>query len=279
VCFAFAGTIRDAFLIKNDLMRSSKTSGLPRKTHVIRFTRNLCVYLFPEVEGCARCSVTMRQLRRELVRVLYPVFHKDKKEAKQLARAYLESVGHIQKILRSDAEFISASDPAASGPDEVIMTYPGFFAIMVYRLAHSMHNLGVPLIPRVMTEHAHSVTGIDIHPGANIGECFCIDHGNGVVIGESTVIGRNVKIYQGVTLGALSVKKEDASRKRHPTVEDHVIIYAGSTILGGQTVVGHHSIVGGNVWLTESLPPHSVIYQETQNTIKQRSSGNKRQDT
>ncbi len=258
-------------------MRNSGTSKLPRKTHVIRFTKNLCIYLFPEVEGCSRCSVSLRQLRRELLRILYPVFYQDKKEAKQLVQTYMEKAGDMQKMLRSDAQFIADNDPAASGTDEVIMTYPGFFAIMVYRLAHSMHQLGVSLVPRVMTEYANSVTGIDIHPGANIGECFCIDHGNGVVIGESTIIGENVKIYQGVTLGALSVKKRDASRKRHPTVEDNVVIYAGSTILGGQTVVGHHSIIGGNVWLTESLPSYSVIYQETNNTIKKRSSENKTQ--
>ncbi len=254
-------------------MKTSRALGLPRKTHVIRFTKKLCVFLFPEVEGCSRCSVSLRQLRRQLLHLLYPVFYSDKKEAKQVVQTYMDTIFDIQTMLRSDARFITDSDPAASGTNEVIMTYPGFSAIMVYRLAHSLHNLGLTLIPRVMTEYAHTITGIDIHPGARIGESFCIDHGNGVVIGESAIIGKNVKIYQGVTLGALSVKKRDATLKRHPTVEDGVVIYAGSTILGGKTVVGHQSIVGGNVWLTESLPPYSVIYQETKNTVKKRKQG------
>jgi serine O-acetyltransferase len=153
-------------------------------------------------------------------------------------------------------------DPAARSRSEVIRTYPGFYAISAYRVAHKLVELGVPGIPRIITEHAHSRTGIDIHPEARIGNHFCIDHGTGVVIGETTVIGNHVKIYQGVTLGALSVNKEDAQRKRHPTLEDNVVVYAGATILGGETVIGQGSIIGGNVWLTRSVPAGSKIYYQ-----------------
>jgi serine O-acetyltransferase len=179
-------------------------------------------------------------------------------------------------LLYRDAKYISESDPAATGVDEVIMAYPGFYAIAVQRLAHQLFIQGVPLIPRVMTEYAHSKTGIDIHPGAEIGSEFSIDHGTGVVIGETAVIGNRVKLYQGVTIGALSVSKELASTKRHPTIEDNVIIYAGSTILGGNTVIGHDSIIGGNVWLTSSVPPYSLVYHESKITVRDR---NDRQNT
>jgi serine O-acetyltransferase len=171
----------------------------------------------------------------------------------------------VYEMLLKDAEAIFHGDPAAASQTEVIRTYPGFYAIAVYRLAHEFFQLEVPLIPRILTEHAHSITGIDIHPGARIGERFCIDHGTGVVIGETVNIGDEVKLYQGVTLGALSVRKELAQTKRHPTIEDRVVIYSGATILGGDTVVGHDAIIGGNVWLTTSVPPFSKVYY-TENT-------------
>jgi serine O-acetyltransferase len=151
-------------------------------------------------------------------------------------------------------------DPAAKSYEEVILSYPGFEAITVHRLAHFFWNAQVPLIPRMMSELAHSRTGIDIHPGATIGESFFIDHGTGVVIGETTIIGKNVKLYQGVTLGALSVKKEEGNRKRHPTIEDDVTIYSNATILGGATIIGKGSTIGGNVWITESVPPNTMVY-------------------
>lgn len=168
----------------------------------------------------------------------------------------------LYDMLDKDAQTILDGDPAANNEFEVIRTYPGFFAISFYRLAHELLKLNVPLIPRILTEYAHSHTGIDIHPGAEIGEHFFIDHGTGIVIGETTIIGDYVKLYQGVTLGALSVKKYMKFTKRHPTVEDHVVIYSGATILGGDTVIGHHSIIGGNVWLTKSVPPHSTVYHK-----------------
>jgi serine O-acetyltransferase len=164
--------------------------------------------------------------------------------------------------LLDDANAFTKFDPASESVEEVILCYPGFFSIAVYRLAHVLYNLRVPILPRVMTEYAHSITGVDIHPGAQIGKCFFIDHGTGTVIGETTLIGDNVKIYQGVTLGALFVEKKMAKKKRHPTIEDNVIIYARSTILGGETVIGHDTVIGGNVWLTESVPPNSLVYQK-----------------
>jgi serine O-acetyltransferase len=168
----------------------------------------------------------------------------------------------LYEKINQDVTATFEGDPAAKSRSEVIRTYPGFYAIAAYRVANELHKLGVQGVPRMITEHAHSKTGIDIHPAAKIGLHFCIDHGTGIVIGETAVIGNHVKIYQGVTLGALSVSKEDAERKRHPTLEDNVVVYAGATILGGETVIGHDSVVGGNVWLTRSVPPYSKIYYQ-----------------
>lgn len=179
-----------------------------------------------------------------------------------VAGQFFDRIPVLYALLNKDASAILKGDPAARNEFEVIRTYPGFFAISFYRLAHELLKLEVPLLPRILTEYAHSHTGIDIHPGARIGEYFFIDHGTGIVIGETTEIGDHVKLYQGVTLGALSVKKDMRDVKRHPTVEDHVVIYSGATILGGQAVIGHHSIIGGNVWLTKSVPPHSTVYHK-----------------
>lgn len=183
-------------------------------------------------------------------------------QAAQLRNAFFDALPEIHARLEEDITAMFEGDPAAKTRDEVVRTYPGFYAIAGYRIAHLLHKLGVAGTPRIITEHAHSRTGIDIHPAAEIGSHFCIDHGTGIVIGETSVIGNHVKIYQGVTLGALSVNKEDAEKKRHPTLEDNVVVYAGATILGGETVIGHHSVVGGNVWLTSSIPPHSKIYYQ-----------------
>ena len=167
-------------------------------------------------------------------------------------------------MLAKDIAAAYEGDPAAKYHDEIIFSYPGLFTVTVYRIAHKLHVLGVPLIPRIMSEYAHGQTGIDIHPGVEIGDSFFIDHGTGVVIGETTIIGNRVRIYQGVTLGALSLNKKECeelrNRKRHPTIEDDVIIYANATILGGSTVIGARSIIGGNVWLTESVPPHTTVF-------------------
>ena len=184
----------------------------------------------------------------------------------RLALKLLQAVPAIRKILATDVKACFEGDPAARSYDEIIFSYPGIYAIAVYRVAHELFSYDVPLLPRIMTEHAHSVTGIDIHPGAQIGESFVIDHGTGVVIGETTIIGRNVRIYQGVTLGALSLPKNAAEKfrgkKRHPTIEDDVIIYSGATILGGDTVIGTRAVIGGNVWLTESVAPDTTVMME-----------------
>jgi serine O-acetyltransferase len=185
----------------------------------------------------------------------------------RLALRLLEEVPSIRKTLATDVAASYDGDPAARSYDEIIFSYPGIFAIAVYRVANRLFEYGVPLLPRIMTEYAHSVTGIDIHPGAEIGESFVIDHGTGVVIGETTKIGKSVRIYQSVTLGALSLPKNSGNqyrgKKRHPTIEDDVIIYAGATILGGDTVIGARSVIGGNVWLTQSIPPDTTVILES----------------
>jgi len=192
-------------------------------------------------------------------------------QGQRIALAFLESIPSIRKKLATDVRAIFDGDPAAKSYDEIIFSYPGVFAITVYRAAHKLFEFQVPLLPRIMSEHAHSLTGIDIHPGAEIGERFAIDHGTGVVIGETTVIGRNVRLYQGVTLGALSLPKDAGKRlkgkKRHPTIEDDVIIYSGATILGGDTVIGARSVIGGNVWITESVPPDTKVILESPRLI------------
>lgn len=187
---------------------------------------------------------------------------------------YFETLPSIATMLDIDVNAAFTGDPAAYSKEEVIVTYPGFYAVCVYRLAHALNDLGVPLLPRLMSEYAHEKTGIDIHPGAEIEEGFFIDHGTGVVIGETSVIGKNVKIYQGVTLGALSVKKKLQKQKRHPTIESDVVIYANSTILGGETVIGRASIIGGNVWLTQSMPEKSVVFNKLETGHTQGSNGN-----
>ncbi len=178
------------------------------------------------------------------------------------AVAFLRTVPRTRALLSKDVLAAFHGDPAANGVEEVIFSYPSIEAITVHRIAHELFLQGVPMLPRIMAEHAHSISGIDIHPGARIGESFFIDHGTGVVIGETTEIGDHVKVYQGVTLGALSLERDPEmgrGQKRHPTIEEHVTIYAGATILGGETVIGAHSVIGGNVWLVESVPPHSRI--------------------
>ncbi len=185
--------------------------------------------------------------------------NKNEANSSDITESFFNQLPKLAEILDLDAQAALAGDPAAYSREEVIVTYPGFYAVCIHRLAHALHQLKVPLIPRLMSEYAHEKTGIDIHPGATIGESFFIDHGTGVVLGETAIIGKNVKIYQGVTLGALSVKKKMQSIKRHPTIEDDVVIYANSTILGGDTVIGKGSVIGGNTWIMESVPAGSVV--------------------
>ncbi len=189
-----------------------------------------------------------------------------REQAQELGLAFISQLPAIRATAQTDVDAAFAGDPAAASKDEIIFCYPGLFAITVYRLAHALHQLQISTIPRIMTEYAHSVTGIDIHPGATIGNYFFIDHGTGVVIGETTTIGDHVKIYQGVTLGGLSTRGGQSLRgiKRHPTIEDYVTIYAGASILGGETVIGHHSVIGANAFITESVPSCTTVTNKEQ---------------
>ena len=186
---------------------------------------------------------------------------RDPQKSEEICLEFFRNIPKVRALVQTDLQAAFEGDPAASGKEEIVYSYPGLFAITVYRLAHVLHTLGVPMIPRIMTEHAHSVTGIDIHPGATIGEHFFIDHGTGIVIGETTVIGNRVKIYQGVTLGALSTRGGQTLRgkRRHPTIQDNVTIYAGASILGGDTVIGQDCVIGSNVFITESVAPYTTV--------------------
>ena len=188
----------------------------------------------------------------------------DSVEAQKICALYMKEFFNLSEKVNLDANAMLEGDPAAKNISEVLICYPGLFAIAVYRLAHFFYQNKLNLLPRILGEIAHEKTGIDIHPGAQIGKPFFIDHGTGIVIGESSIIGNNVKIYQGVTLGALSVDKSLAQTKRHPTIEDNCVIYSHATILGGETIIGAHSVIGGNVWMTKSVAPHSVVYHKSE---------------
>jgi serine O-acetyltransferase len=253
-----------------------RTSALPLKREVAAFIDTLLGLLFPQLsdEGDATADEIQARLslvRRDL-RVLLSELE-DSAHAEELAAGFALTLPDLDERIRRDADAIVAGDPAAESLDEVIAAYPGFLAIAIHRVAHELHRRGVRILPRLLAEVAHTRTGIDIHPGASIGRSFCIDHGTGVVIGETAVIGDDVKIYQGVTLGALSVSKSAAGTKRHPTIEDRVVLYANATVLGGETIVGHDSILGGNVWLTSSCPPFSIVYQASQVRVRHASEG------
>lgn len=215
-------------------------------------------------EGLTR---TFDNIRNTFSALLFDVLH-DEAAIEEHTRIFFTTLPGIYHLLLKDAEAIVQFDPAAISLEEVFIAYPGFFATMVYRVSHQLYIQGIPTLPRLLSEYAHSKTGIDVHPGAAIGVSFFVDHGTGIVIGETTVIGNHVKLYQGVTLGALNVSKELAKAKRHPTVQDNVIIYSGATILGGDTLIGHDSIIGGNVWLTQSVEPHSVVYQKSEIVVR-----------
>lgn len=228
---------------------------------------DLVLLMFPQ-RGCLdmRSQEDIEQsvfrLKKEFTHYLEAVSAlnpSQEKNASDLVEVFFDKLPDLAQILDLDALAALNGDPAANSREEVIVTYPGFYAVCIYRLAHSLYELRIPLLPRLMTEYAHEKTGIDINPGAKIGESFFLDHGTGVVIGETAIIGKNVKIYQGVTLGALSVKKKLQNMKRHPTIQDDVVIYANATILGGDTVIGKGSIIGGNTWIVESVPEGSVV--------------------
>lgn len=263
--------------ILNTLMyhfRNSSFVAMVSRRDTESFIQDLLQLLFPHFAETKCVSPIQLDgqldiLAAHLNYLLHPIQSELETSKEHITTAFFEQLPDIYNALLQDARCLYHGDPAATSVDEVIIAYPGFYAIAIYRIAHALHCLGVPVIPRLLSEFAHQRTGIDIHPGAKIGGAFCMDHGTGIVIGETTEIGNCVKLYQGVTLGALSVEKHMALTKRHPTIQDRVIIYAGATILGGDTVVGHDTIIGGNVWLTESVPPSSIVYHQSQIQVRQ----------
>src|ERR1700756_1300488 len=261
------------------------STPLPDKSSIIQILDDLLEVIYPGYFGRKYVEVSnieyhigdltdsiYARLTQEIYRSVRPKCERKKdddcdhcwKIAEEQAIVFLRKLPNLRVRLSVDVQAAHDGDPAATSIDEVIFAYPAIFAITIFRLAHELHLQGIPLLPRIMTEHAHSVTGIDIHPGATIGSGFFIDHGTGVVIGETTIIGNGVKLYQGVTLGALSFAMDEEGRmirgkKRHPTIGDDVVIYAGATILGGTTAIGRGCVIGGNVWLTRSVPPYSRV--------------------
>ncbi len=264
-----------SFLDHLQTQRSQYRYKLPSRPDAGRFIDQMMRLLFPVTQDCRSVSQhveeTYQNLHEQLVCLLYPLEKNLTSSPEIVSERFFDQLPAIYDGLLFDAHAIADNDPAAVGIEEVIAVYPGFYAIAVYRIAHELLKQNVPLLPRMLTEYAHGQTGIDIHPGAQIGVSFFIDHGTGVVIGETTVIGNNVKIYQGVTLGATHVAKSMAQKKRHPTIEDNVVIYANATILGGHTVVGHNSVIGGNVWLTSSVEAHSLVFNQHQTDVRLRS--------
>jgi serine O-acetyltransferase len=257
--------------------RETHTCNSSLKRESIEFLDEIIDLLFPHFSSKVYYSpedivAKLQLMERNLISILRNVNGSGKPGTKinaaEIAKSFIAEIPKVHDMLWLDADAIFHGDPAAESTDEVILAYPGFMAIAIYRLAHELYKWNVPIIPRILTEHAHEITGIDIHPGAEIGCPFFIDHGTGIVIGETTKIGKNVKMYQGVTLGALSVSKSLSDVKRHPTIQDDVIIYSQAVILGGETVVGQGSIIGGNAWITQSVPSNSVVYSKMETKVR-----------
>lgn len=286
---------------QNNFFRN-KTIGFAGKDSVYKVLRNLRSALFPGVyekypidESKVNILIgnNLRTAAIELSDLIEKVFANQCKLAEDqqqdctecqisagdITIQLIKKLPEIREKLNTDIQAAYNGDPAARSSEEILLSYPAIEVLSIHRLAHEIYELKVPLIPRIMAEYAHQITGIDIHPGAKIGEYFFIDHGTGVVIGETCTIGKNVKLYQGVTLGAKSFTLDEHGNpikgvKRHPDIEDNVVIYAGATILGGDTVIGHDSIIGGNVWLTQSVPPHSKVYNAQPAPIIKNNSNN-----
>lgn len=247
-------------------------SEVPSLTRTYHFVNDIINFLFPirsdKNVSLLQLEAKWEDLQKQFREILVPLKPILEKTPEEMSNEFFERIPAIHDKMQKDAEAFMKFDPAAKCPEEVILCYPGYYAITIYRLAHVLYLMKIPTLPRIIAEYAHTKTGIDIHPGATIGNHFFIDHGTGIVIGETAIIGNDVKIYQGVTLGALYVGKELSNKKRHPTIEDNVIIYAGSTILGGETVIGHDTIIGGNTWITESILPFSVVYHKPSVVIR-----------
>lgn len=249
-------------------IKHEHTDCIPSNEDIAGWAQRLLNLLYPERSPSWKPDINaieslFTDLERDLIDLIRSTQICRSCDAVHIANVFFHDIPELYRKLNTDVEAIMQGDPAASSKFEIVRTYPGFFAISIYRIAHSLTVLGVPLIPRILTEFAHSKTGIDIHPNAQIGEYLYIDHGTGLVIGETCIIGHHVKLYQGVTLGALSVGKHLANVKRHPTIGNYVIIYSGATILGGETVIANQCIIGGNVWLTQSVPPNSTVYHQS----------------
>ncbi len=278
-----------------DVPMRTTQSPMPNQKEIIGIILNLHRILFPgffdEGEGAVLKSEdaldqllyeTYYRLKRQIM-LAFSFFDKEntqndlEKKASDICNAFFKKLPDIQTMLQKDVNAGFLGDPAAQSKEEIIICYPGFYAISIYRFAHELYLQKVPLLPRIMTEHAHGKTGIDINAGAVIGENFFIDHGTGIVIGETCVIGKNVKIYQGVTLGALSTRggQQLSGVRRHPTVEDNVTIYAGATILGGDTVIGENSVIGGNCFITKTIPKNTKVFAALQELTLKPSNINK----
>lgn len=236
-----------------------------------RLLKKTMAVMFPHYAAAEDEERSLEENLADLEEAFYQICEplcrdKDVGCARLLVQGFLGDLPEVARLCHLDVKSLTEDDPAATSSEEVILSYPGFFAVAAHRIAHRLYLKGVPLLPRLISEYAHQKTGIDIHPGAQIGHSFFIDHGTGVVVGETAVIGNYVKLYQGVTLGALRVDREQRKKKRHPTIEDNVVIYAGATILGGETIVGQNSVIGGNVWITRSVPAWSrVMFKPTDN--------------
>lgn len=257
--------------IQTLLENNKRSEAFLDKRRIEKFTDSLFHFLF-QLEDKKYLSeesleIKLDSFKNELTSILFNI-NSDSEKTRSIVNSFFKALPAIYFKLLEDAKSILDNDPAATCLQEIFIAYPGFYAIAVYRFAHQLHDQKVVLLPRIWTEYAHGKTGIDIHPAAAIGNSFFIDHGTGIVIGETCIIGNNVKIYQGVTLGAISVSKDKANTRRHPVIEDNVVIYSGATVLGGSTIIGHNTTIGGNVWITKSVAPYSIIYSKSKTYSK-----------
>lgn len=266
--------MKDLDFIQELFHRNRKCYGnFPDKEIAENFAMELFNFLFAsyqeKYQSEAALLIQYESLKNTFAALIFELL-KNTEAVKENTAIFFEALPNIYQQLLKDAKATLEFDPAAKSIEEVLIAYPGFFATAIYRIAHQLNSQSIQTLPRLLSEFAHSKTGIDIHPNATIGESFTIDHGTGIVIGETAIIGNSVKLYQGVTLGALNVDKSQAITKRHPTIEDNVIIYSGATILGGRTIIGHDSIIGGNVWLTNSVESYSIVYHKSEIKVREK---------